>query len=71
VIPLPKLAEVSGQFAAIKILIVNRFFGGAQIPAGRMASGFAAVKGKKVGRWEGLKVGRFESGATKRRRLRD
>lgn len=31
----------------MKILIVNRFFGGAQIPTGRMASGFAAVAGQK------------------------
>jgi hypothetical protein len=31
----------------MKILIVNRFFGGAQIPTGRMASGIAAVKSKK------------------------
>jgi len=29
----------------MKILIVNRFFGGAQSPTGRMASGFAAVTG--------------------------
>ena len=36
-----------GQGTAVKILIVNRFFGGAQIPTGRMASGSAAVKGKK------------------------
>ena len=41
----------------MKILIVNRFFGGAQIPTGRMASGIAAVKGRKVEKWEGRKVG--------------
>ena len=41
----------------MKVLIVNRFFGGAQVPTGRMASGFAAVKGRKVGKWEGSKVG--------------
>jgi hypothetical protein len=43
VIPLPKLAEVSGQFTSVKILIVNRFFGGAQIPTGRMAEDVARV----------------------------
>jgi hypothetical protein len=64
VIPLPKLAEVSEQFTSVKILIVNRFFGGAQIPTGRMASGFAAVKGKKVGRWlrQGAEMIRCEAG---------
>jgi hypothetical protein len=36
--------------AEMRILIVNRFFGGAQIPTGRMASGVAAVKGSKVGK---------------------
>jgi hypothetical protein len=48
----------------MKILLVNRFFGGAQIPTGRMASGFAAVKGKKVGRWlrQGAEMIRCESG---------